>query len=100
MKESAEGQKISAAKRRKSAAHGASRGAAAGNSPAPEGRKKLSRVTHHDLRLIPIPITDEIHPGDSLADKLLEALRLRRLRFQSGDILIVKHKIVSKPEGR
>jgi len=100
MKESAEGQKISAAKRRKSAADGASRGLAAGNSPAPEGRRKLSRVTHRDLRLIPIPLADEIHPGDSLADKLLEALRRLRLCFQSGDILIVKHKIVSKAEGR
>lgn len=53
-----------------------------------------------ELRLIPIPLQDEIHPGDSLADKLLEALRRRRLRFQSGDILIVKHKIVSKSEAR
>ena len=53
-----------------------------------------------DLRLIPIPFADEIHPGDSLADKLLEALRRRRLRLQSGDILVVKHKIVSKSEGR
>jgi len=43
---------------------------------------------------------DEIHPGDSLADLLLAALHRRRLRFQSGDILVVKHKIVSKSEGR
>lgn len=42
----------------------------------------------------------EIQPGDSLADELLAALRQSRLRFQSGDILIVKHKIVSKSEGR
>ena len=42
----------------------------------------------------------EVCPGDVLADKLLEALRRRRLRFQSGDILVVKHKIVSKAEGR
>jgi coenzyme F420-0:L-glutamate ligase/coenzyme F420-1:gamma-L-glutamate ligase len=52
------------------------------------------------LRLIPIPVADEIRPGDSLADKLIESMRRRRLRFQSGDILVVKHKIVSKSEGR
>ena len=53
-----------------------------------------------ELRLIPIPLADEICPGDSLADQLLEAMRRRRLRFRSGDILVVKHKIVSKAEGR
>jgi len=47
-----------------------------------------------------VPLEDEIQPGDSLADKLLTALRQRRLRFQPGDILVVKHKIVSKSEGR
>jgi len=89
-----------AAKRRKSAAHGASRGLATGNSPAPVGRKRREPALSNELLLIPIPFTDEIHPGDTLADKLLEALRRRRLRFQSGDILVVKHKIVSKAEGR
>src|SRR5271169_2488768 len=52
------------------------------------------------LRLIPVPLADEIRPGDPLAEKLLAALRQCRLRFQVGDILIVKHKIVSKSEGR
>jgi len=89
-----------AAKRRKNAAHGASRGLAAENSPAPKGRKKPKRRSSGELRLIPIPLAEEIHPGDSLADKLLESMRRRRLRFQTGDILIVKHKIVSKSEGR
>jgi coenzyme F420-0:L-glutamate ligase/coenzyme F420-1:gamma-L-glutamate ligase len=53
-----------------------------------------------ELRLISIPLADEICPGDSIADKLLEALRRRRLHLQAGDILVVKHKIVSKSEGR
>jgi len=64
------------------------------------GRKRREPALSNELLLIPIPFTDEIHPGDTLADKLLEALRRRRLRFQSGDILVVKHKIVSKAEGR
>jgi coenzyme F420-0:L-glutamate ligase/coenzyme F420-1:gamma-L-glutamate ligase len=67
---------------------------------APKGRKKLSPTSSGELRLIPIPFADEIRPGDSLADKLLEALRRRRLHLQAGDILVVKHKIVSKSEGR
>lgn len=67
---------------------------------AAKGRQKPLPGPGDELRLIPIRLADEIHPGDALADKLLAALRPRRLRFQSGDILVVKHKIVSKVEGR
>jgi len=52
------------------------------------------------LILIPIPVVTEIRPGESLAEKLITALRRRRVRLLSGDILVVKHKIVSKAEGR
>jgi len=65
------------------------------HAPSMPQTKKLG-----EIRLIPIPIKDEIVQGDSLADKLLTAVGRRRLRFQSGDILVVKHKIVSKAEGR
>jgi coenzyme F420-0:L-glutamate ligase/coenzyme F420-1:gamma-L-glutamate ligase len=57
-------------------------------------------VPRSELRAIPIAIAEEIRPGDSIADKLLKSMRRRRLRFRSGDILIVKHKIVSKSEGQ
>lgn len=53
-----------------------------------------------ELRVLPIPLADEIRPGDSLADKLLEAFKHLKLSPKKGDILIVKHKIVSKAEGR
>jgi coenzyme F420-0:L-glutamate ligase/coenzyme F420-1:gamma-L-glutamate ligase len=53
-----------------------------------------------ELRIIPLPFPDEIHPGDSLPDKLLCALKRRKLALKPGDILIVKHKIVSKAEGQ
>ena len=53
-----------------------------------------------EIRIIPIPVAGEIRPGDSLAEKLLNALKENRLRLLSGDILIVKHKIVSKAEGQ
>ena len=90
----------SAAKRRKNTAQNARRGTSAADQPAPKGRKKLPRTSSNELRLIPIPLQDEILPGDSLPDKLLASLRRYRLRLQPGDILIIKHKIVSKSEGR
>lgn len=52
-----------------------------------------------EIRLIPIPLSDEIRPGDSLTDKIFDAAGRARVQFQSGDILVVKHKIVSKSEG-
>ena len=51
----------------------------------------------NELRIIPIPLRDEVRPGDSLADKILKS---PGVRLQSGDILVIKHKIVSKSEGR
>jgi coenzyme F420-0:L-glutamate ligase/coenzyme F420-1:gamma-L-glutamate ligase len=53
-----------------------------------------------ELRIIPLPFPDEIHAGDSIAEKLISALERRRIRLQSGDILVVKHKIISKAEGQ
>jgi coenzyme F420-0:L-glutamate ligase/coenzyme F420-1:gamma-L-glutamate ligase len=43
---------------------------------------------------------DEIQPGANLAQLLLETLEHRKLKFIPGDILVVKHKIVSKAEGQ
>ena len=56
--------------------------------------------TSGEIRLIPIPVAGEVLPGDSIAEKLLTSLRRRRQSFQHGDILVVKHKIVSKAEGQ
>ena len=53
-----------------------------------------------EMQIIPVPFSDEIRPGDSLIEKLLQTLKGVRLRLAQGDILIVKHKIVSKAEGR
>ena len=63
-------------------------------------RKQLTTRTRAALQLIPVFLADEISPGDSLPEKLLQALRQNRLAFAPGDILVVKHKIVSKSEGR
>lgn len=53
-----------------------------------------------ELRVIPVPLADQIQPGDSISEKLLRAMRQGRMTFLAGDILIVKHKIISKAEGR
>jgi coenzyme F420-0:L-glutamate ligase/coenzyme F420-1:gamma-L-glutamate ligase len=53
-----------------------------------------------ELRVFPIALTEEVRLGDSLADKLLQATRHSKLSLRRGDILIVKHKIISKAEGR
>jgi coenzyme F420-0:L-glutamate ligase/coenzyme F420-1:gamma-L-glutamate ligase len=90
-----------AAKRRKNAAHGASRGSASRRETAPKGRKKpTSLALPVELRIIAVAVRDEIKPGDSLSDKLLQALEQNSLAFAPGDILVVKHKIISKSEGR
>jgi len=53
-----------------------------------------------ELRIIPIPFPHEIVPGDSIAKKFLQALAKQKSKLIPGDILVVKHKIVSKAEGR
>ena len=53
-----------------------------------------------EIRLLPIVLAQEVRPGDPIAEMLIAAMRRTRLRFQAGDILVVKHKIVSKAEGQ
>ena len=53
-----------------------------------------------ELRIIPLSFAEEIRPGLPLVDVLLQALKRSRQSLQKGDILIVKHKIVSKAEGQ
>jgi coenzyme F420-0:L-glutamate ligase/coenzyme F420-1:gamma-L-glutamate ligase len=53
-----------------------------------------------ELRIIPVRVAGEIQPGDSLAEKILQSLRRQRTSLRKGDILMVKHKIVSKAEGQ
>jgi coenzyme F420-0:L-glutamate ligase/coenzyme F420-1:gamma-L-glutamate ligase len=53
-----------------------------------------------EVRIIAIPLRDEVRPGDDLVEKLAAALRHQMLKLERGDILVVKHKILSKAEGR
>jgi coenzyme F420-0:L-glutamate ligase/coenzyme F420-1:gamma-L-glutamate ligase len=54
----------------------------------------------NEVQIIAIPVASEIQPGDPLADTLIESLRQHGVSLEAGDILVVKHKIVSKSEGR
>jgi coenzyme F420-0:L-glutamate ligase / coenzyme F420-1:gamma-L-glutamate ligase len=61
--------------------------------------KKVRVEVRKEVQILPIFVEGEIHAGDSLTAKLLGAAASAGLRFQDGDILVVKHKIVSKAEG-
>ena len=52
-----------------------------------------------EIRILPLAVGGEIRAGESLCARLLEATRNLGLHFQDGDILVVKHKVVSKAEG-
>ena len=58
---------------------------------------KASRT--RELRIIPVPFPDEVKPGDPLAGKLVGSLQRAGLSLVQGDILVMKHKVVSKAEG-
>lgn len=51
----------------------------------------------HSVSLLPVVGLPEVRPGDDLAHLLIQSLHGLA---QSGDILVVTHKIVSKAEGR
>lgn len=53
-----------------------------------------------ELRVIPVVGIQEVSPRESIAQLVVDALAQGRFRLQEGDILVVKHKIVSKAEGR
>jgi coenzyme F420-0:L-glutamate ligase / coenzyme F420-1:gamma-L-glutamate ligase len=57
-------------------------------------------MSSKELRVIAVPVADEVKPGDDLSQTLLEALKQNRLSLCAADILVVKHKIVSKAEGQ
>jgi coenzyme F420-0:L-glutamate ligase / coenzyme F420-1:gamma-L-glutamate ligase len=66
-------------------------------------KEEVKRPAHPipgEIHIIPITLQAEIRPGDSLVDTLCAAMSSPRIAFQPGDILLLKHKIVSKAEGR
>jgi coenzyme F420-0:L-glutamate ligase / coenzyme F420-1:gamma-L-glutamate ligase len=57
-------------------------------------------MASRELKLIPVRVAGEIKAGDSLAEKILTALAKQKTSLRNGDILVVKHKVVSKAEGQ
>jgi coenzyme F420-0:L-glutamate ligase / coenzyme F420-1:gamma-L-glutamate ligase len=53
-----------------------------------------------EIRIIPVRGVGEVRPGDDVAAILVQAFEAQGQRFESGDILVVTQKIVSKAEGR
>jgi coenzyme F420-0:L-glutamate ligase/coenzyme F420-1:gamma-L-glutamate ligase len=51
------------------------------------------------VQVYAVPDIPEVHPGDDLADLILDALEPAGLSLQTGDVLVVTQKIVSKAEG-
>jgi coenzyme F420-0:L-glutamate ligase / coenzyme F420-1:gamma-L-glutamate ligase len=70
------------------------------NRAGDRSRKQDSKHFTSEFRLIPIPLADDIQAGDLLAKKLFDAMRQHKIALSRGDILVVKHKIISKAEGR
>lgn len=88
------------AKRRKNESRDTKRAPASRHPSAPAKQKRTTPSSSLEIRLLPIVIDEEIHAGDSISHKLLEALRQSRQQIQPGDILVIKHKIISKAEGQ
>jgi coenzyme F420-0:L-glutamate ligase / coenzyme F420-1:gamma-L-glutamate ligase len=58
-----------------------------------------SRRKDGEVCILSLPVAGEIRPGDSLCETLMAAAKKVRIRFEDRDILVVKHKVVSKAEG-
>jgi coenzyme F420-0:L-glutamate ligase/coenzyme F420-1:gamma-L-glutamate ligase len=53
-----------------------------------------------EIRIIAIPLAEEVQGGDDISGTLMAAFEKYRIKLCARDILVVKHKIVSKAEGR
>jgi len=49
---------------------------------------------------IPVRAIPDVKPGDSITDVVLAAIAAENIALHAGDILVLKHKIISKAEGR
>ena len=63
-------------------------------------RLMTAHVRAPGIRVIPVLGIQEVLPGESIAGLVVGALARGSFKLREGDILVVKHKIVSKAEGR
>ncbi|MCH8161853.1 MAG: coenzyme F420-0:L-glutamate ligase, partial [Chloroflexi bacterium] len=54
----------------------------------------------NEVRIIGLDDIPEVRPGDDLTALILKAAADQDLAFQSGDIVVITQKVVSKAEGR
>jgi len=57
-------------------------------------------VNTGEIRAIPVLGMRDVFAGDSVADLIVDTLALGGLRLHEGDVVVAKHKIVAKAEGR
>jgi coenzyme F420-0:L-glutamate ligase/coenzyme F420-1:gamma-L-glutamate ligase len=67
--------------------------------PTSRSPSKQVSAAHPELRLFRLPGLPEIQLGDDLPGRIADAAHRARISFESGDILVVAQKIVSKAEG-
>src|ERR1700682_606734 len=65
----------------------------------PRSSSVLSSAAALELRLVSLPGIPEIRQGHDLVKCVMKAARRATIRFESGDILVIAQKIVSKSEG-
>lgn len=63
-------------------------------------RRTSSPQEINDIRAIPIRGIAEVMPGTAIADLIVSACAKPPAWLQAGDVLVIKHKVVSKSEGR
>lgn len=63
-------------------------------------RSKSKKLSHGTIRIFGIPGLPEIQPNHNLSRLIVEAARIARINFESGDILVIAQKVVSKAESR
>lgn len=56
--------------------------------------------TKTEFRALAVRVRGEVRAGDNLAKVLLSGMEESEVTLQAGDVLVVKHKVVSKAEGR
>ena len=71
-----------------------------GRKTARSNRENNSTSQSRELRIIPLRLEEDVLPGAALATLLLTALQRQKQKLVAGDILVLKHKIVSKAEGQ
>ena len=56
-------------------------------------------IESSSVTLLPVPFADQVFAGDDLGEMFVRALRTQNLSLRSRDILVFKHKVISKAEG-